>query len=112
MQTFRCYALDTQGSITAAENVEADDLDAAIEAGWRFVAAHNAGLSTPSFGLEIWHGKTLLFTTRHGPTAAVSGLSGPVRPPVPADTNPDAEMRNERARTACTALRFACLTPM
>jgi hypothetical protein len=113
MHTFRCYALDKQGAITAAENIEADDLDAAIEAGWRFVAAHHAGLSTPSFGLEVWHGKTLLFTTRQGPTAAVSGLVGPVRqPPVPADTNPDAETRTEKVRTACKALRPACLAPV
>jgi hypothetical protein len=96
MPTFRCYVLNEQGSITAAENMETDDLDAAIEAGWRFVAAHKAGPSTQSFGLEIWQGKNLLFTTRQDPTPVLSGLAGPVRqPPVAAGTNTNDETQNE-----------------
>jgi hypothetical protein len=71
--SFRCYALDRNGRIVAAENVEASDPDEAIELGRRFVASqqdasqegdalHQADTGQ-SMGLEIWQGGNLVFTT-------------------------------------------------
>jgi hypothetical protein len=71
--SFRCYGLDRNGRIIVAENVEAIDIDGAIDLGWQFVALHQDALpqadalhqsdADQSLGLEIWHGGKLVFTT-------------------------------------------------
>jgi hypothetical protein len=61
MSIFRCYALGERGRIVAGENIEADSLATVMERGWQFVRSvpdiHRA------VGLEIWQGKTRLFST-------------------------------------------------
>jgi hypothetical protein len=68
--TFRCYALDRNGQIVVAENVEAGDANGAVHLGRQFVALrtdvtprdalHQVG---EGLGLEIWQGGNLVFTT-------------------------------------------------
>lgn len=65
MPSFRCYGLDRNGRIVAAQDVEADDADGAVNLGKRFVASealHQAG-EHGDLGLEIWQGGNLVFTT-------------------------------------------------
>lgn len=61
MSIFRCYAIGQCGRIVAGENIESDSLSKVIELGWQFVksvpAIHQAD------GLEIWQGRTKLFST-------------------------------------------------
>jgi hypothetical protein len=73
VQIFRCYALNDKDSIVAAENIEAESLDGAIDAGWQFVAAQNASWPKILHGLEIWQGARLQFTTAPRPTSLAAG---------------------------------------
>jgi hypothetical protein len=66
--SFRCYGLDRNGRIVAAENVEASDTDGAIDLGRRFIASrqeasHQADAGQRMMELEVWQGGNLVFTT-------------------------------------------------
>jgi hypothetical protein len=53
---YRCYFVDQDGHIRAAQNVEAEILDAALEQARRLLAARG-----DSLGLEIWQGTSRLY---------------------------------------------------
>jgi len=52
---YRCYFIDKDGHIRAAENIEVENLDAALEQARQRVAARGDSLS-----LEIWQGASRL----------------------------------------------------
>jgi hypothetical protein len=62
MKDYRAYLLDRQGNILHREEIQAKDDAAAITAGWDRVDAHKADQPEPTCGLEIWHGRQLVFT--------------------------------------------------
>jgi hypothetical protein len=64
MQTYRCFTLDETGLIARREDIAALDDDSALEEGWRRVATHQNDRFQATYGLEIWLGLTLVFTTR------------------------------------------------
>jgi hypothetical protein len=49
MQSYRCFAIDLDGHIAAADILECADDDAATRAGWRVLEQHVAARR-----LEIW----------------------------------------------------------
>ncbi len=67
---FRCYALDHNGRIIGAEDVEAADAHSAVDLGRQFVASRQIdardALQQQGIGLEIWQGVNLVFTTLSG----------------------------------------------
>lgn len=71
MSFFRCYALNQFGRFITGTDIEADTTEGAIQAGWDFVAAQFA--EEQAIGLEIWQGRTLLFST--DPKFAARGMS-------------------------------------
>jgi hypothetical protein len=64
MPTYRCFTLNETGLIARREDIIALDDESALEEGWRRVRAHQDGHRPATFGLEIWFGLTLVFTTR------------------------------------------------
>lgn len=74
MSIFRCYALDERERIVAREDIECIDLAAATQAGWAFVTARPSEAERK--GLEIWCGRTLLFSTK-SPASPVPGQHAP-----------------------------------
>ena len=62
MARYRCYFIDKDGHIRAAENIEAETLDAALEQARRLLAARGEKLS-----LEIWQGTSRLYPPKAPP---------------------------------------------
>lgn len=60
MPRFRCYCLTADDRIVWAVNVDAADLDAAIEAARRVCQEHP---KTPSTGVEIWQDSEKLYVS-------------------------------------------------
>jgi hypothetical protein len=76
MRTYRCFTLNDTGLIAVREDIDAADDSSALEEGWRRVTAHQIGHFQSTFGLELWLGLTLVFTTRdHMPTQLAARYS-------------------------------------
>ena len=60
MASFRCYFLDADDHIRAAQVIEAEGLGAAIEKGLAMLR------QSPYQGLEIWEGATKVFPVSTG----------------------------------------------
>lgn len=59
MARYRCYFVDKNGHIRAAENIEAENLDDAVIEGRRLQAERGEALS-----LEVWQGAARLFPAK------------------------------------------------
>ena len=61
MATYRCYFLDSQGHIEAAENVEAEALEAAIASALAMLKARPGHHS-----IELWQGARPIYLCPQG----------------------------------------------
>lgn len=59
---YRCYALNAFGHIIACKDIASDDVSAAIQHGWHFVASGPAKHDDAT-GLEVWQGSQMLFSS-------------------------------------------------
>jgi hypothetical protein len=64
MRTYRCFILDKLGLITRREDIDAPNDDSAREEGWRRVTTYQEDQAQSAWGVELWFGLTLVFTTR------------------------------------------------
>jgi hypothetical protein len=64
MRTYRCFTLNKMGLIARREDIDAPDDKSALEEGWRRVSNHQQDQAQSTYGLELWLGLTLVFTTR------------------------------------------------